>query len=74
MHRDLKPDNVMLSREGHVKLTDFGVCKKVKFRIVSNLWDQDMHPPNTTTTWCGTPSFLAPELLQSLPYTVAVDW
>ena len=75
MHRDLKPDNVMLTREGHVKLTDFGVCKKVKFGKVLILFlDQDMHTPNTTTTYCGTPSFMAPELLQFRPYTVAVDW
>jgi CRP-like cAMP-binding protein len=59
IYRDLKPENVMLSNSGHVKLTDFGLAK------VS---------PGKTFTTCGTPEYFAPEVIWATGYTNAADW
>lgn len=59
VYRDLKPENILLSREGHVKITDFGFAKVV---------------PESTWTLCGTPDYLAPEIVLSRGYGKAVDW
>ncbi|KAG8513686.1 cAMP-dependent protein kinase catalytic subunit PRKX [Galemys pyrenaicus] len=58
-YRDLKPENILLDRAGHVKLTDFGFAKK----LVDRTW-----------TLCGTPEYLAPEVIQSKGHGRAVDW
>jgi serine/threonine protein kinase len=63
VYRDLKPENILVDAEGHLKITDFGLVKK-------NL----RSPTETTTTFCGTPEYIAPEMLQQRPYTKSVDW
>ncbi|KAF2068608.1 hypothetical protein CYY_010065 [Polysphondylium violaceum] len=63
LYRDLKPENILLTDDGHINLTDFGISKE------GLLSDNDR-----TATFCGTPEYLAPEILKGEPYGKAVDW
>lgn len=62
IYRDLKPENILLDAKGHVKLTDFGLCKE----------SIDEH--SVTHTFCGTIEYMAPEILTRSGHGKAVDW
>mmetsp|Transcript_7389 Transcript_7389/g.12446 ORF Transcript_7389/g.12446 Transcript_7389/m.12446 type:complete len:1256 (-) Transcript_7389:302-4069(-) len=61
--RDLKPENVMVGMDGHLKLTDFGMSKRL-----------ESGPMSSTATICGTPEYIAPEVMSGLKYDASVDW
>lgn len=63
IYRDLKPENILLDRDGHIKLTDFGLSK-----IELSLED------NRCYTMCGTPEYLAPEIVMGKGYDKNIDW
>eukprot|EP00467_Chlorarachnion_reptans_P001836 CAMPEP_0114486308 /NCGR_PEP_ID=MMETSP0109-20121206/146_1 /TAXON_ID=29199 /ORGANISM="Chlorarachnion reptans, Strain CCCM449" /LENGTH=534 /DNA_ID=CAMNT_0001662463 /DNA_START=33 /DNA_END=1637 /DNA_ORIENTATION=+ len=61
IYRDLKPENILLDDDGHVCLTDFGLSTQID-------------PNNKSTTFCGTPEYLAPEVITAVGHDKAVDW
>jgi len=63
VYRDLKPENLLLTNEGHVVMMDFGLSKEGLY-----------NPEDRTGTFCGTPEYLAPEILEGTGYNKAVDW
>ena len=63
VYRDLKPENILIDAEGHIRLTDFGLSK-------AGLRETD----NRTESFCGTPEYLAPEIIRDKNYSYSVDW
>lgn len=64
IYRDLKPENILLDDEGHIRLTDFGLSKQGIFK----------RNEDQTFTICGTPEYLAPEIIMGEGHGKAVDW
>ncbi|KAK0187915.1 kinase-like domain-containing protein [Armillaria mellea] len=62
VYRDLKPENILLDFTGHIALCDFGLCKL------------NMKANDKTNTFCGTPEYLAPEILNGHGYNKTIDW
>jgi serine/threonine protein kinase len=58
-YRDMKPENMLIDAAGHIKITDFGFAKVIE---------------DKTFTLCGTPEYLAPEIIMSYGHDKGVDW
>lgn len=65
IYRDLKPENILLDLEGHIRLTDFGLSKEAVTGAGAI---------GGTKTFCGTPEYLAPEILENKGHGKGVDW
>ena len=66
-YRDVKPENVLFGGTGHVLLADFGLSKIVSI-------DEKDFPTKGCISLCGTPEYMAPEVLDRAPYGGSVDW
>lgn len=62
LYRDLKPENILVDERGHLRLTDFGLCKL------------DFHKNNYTSSFVGSPEYLSPEILSGRHYNYSVDY
>lgn len=80
IYRDLKLDNLLLTPEGHIKLADYGLAKKLPWNkkklsmSSSSSNNSSINSDQQTQTYCGTPDFMAPELILEQPYGFGVDW
>lgn len=61
IYRDLKPENILMDEDGYLCLADFGLAKK-------------LNVGEATNTFCGTPDYLAPEIVREKDYSFPVDW
>ena len=68
IYRDLKPENLLIADDGHLKITDFGLARE---RITSMAGAKDGKPAQSIV---GTPEYFAPELLTMAPYGKSADW
>jgi serine/threonine protein kinase len=71
-YRDLKPENLLITKEGYLKFVDFGFAKKVPFTVINSDGVEELH--SRTYTLCGTLEYLAPEFVLNTGHDLAVDY
>jgi serine/threonine protein kinase len=64
IHRNLKPENILIDSDGHVALTDFGLCKEFMFH----------YKDRRAYSFCGTRGYMAPEIIEGESHSFEVDW